>query len=79
MIQTKRIHARDYAKKLYGDNKNYVHVATEAFRAGEDNAVYVMRKDSDILKELEVLRKYKKDNEEMLNDPEKLGGMIAGL
>jgi len=79
MGQTKRIHAKDYAKNLYGEHKQYVHIATEAFRAGEDNAVFVMRKESELYKELEELRQYKKENEEMINDPNRLADMIAGL
>ena len=79
MGQTKRIHAKEYAKKLYGEHKQYVHIATEAFRAGENNAVFTMRKESDLYRELEDLRQYKKENEEMLNNPSRLADMIAGL
>ena len=69
MAQTKRIHAHEYAKKLYGDNKNYTHVAKEAFRAGEDNAMFMINNQNEpAFKELKELRQYKKDMEETISN-----------
>lgn len=68
MVQTKRINAHEYAKKLYGDNRNFVHIAKEAFRQGEDNAIFMMRQENNpLLKELDELREYKKSMEETIS------------
>jgi len=78
--QTERIHANGYAKKLFEGHKQYMHIATEAFRAGETNAIFVIRSEQpELYKELEELRLYKKETEEMLNDPEQLSQYLNGL
>lgn len=70
-----------YAKELYDGQKTWMQIAEKAFRDGENNAIRIIRHKEykELYKELEVLRKYKKDTEELLNDPDRLSEYIAGL
>ena len=79
MEQSKRIHAKEYAENLYPGQKQYIHIAKKAFLAGENNAVFMLRQESNLIKELNELREYKKEMESILHSPEGLSGLIAGL
>jgi hypothetical protein len=79
MEQTKRINAKEYAEKLYPGQKSWIHIAIEAFKAGENNAIFMLRQEDKLIKELTELRIYKKDMERILYDPEALADLIGGL
>jgi hypothetical protein len=72
--------AKEYAKK-YDMALNYKIVAERAFNAGlkvgrEETKTDRIKKMEAELKEL---RRYKKDMEETLHDPERLADLICGL
>lgn len=79
--QSKRYSAKSFAEETFPGQKTWQDIAKVAFKAGEDNAVWMIRdyEGNGMLKELTELRQYKKDMEETLADPELLSELIAGL
>lgn len=73
------MNGKKYAEKLYPGQKNWIHIAQNAYNEGYKDGLLKQAQANENYRELDELRAYKKEMEAMLYNPERLADLIAGL